>query len=230
MSAQTEIKRGARAADMVIELEIGPGNLDGFLEVVGEERGPRIKYLEGRLTLLSPSEDHERAADRLDALIKGVCVVLGIGYRAYGSTLFRRPGLDHGIEPDKSYYVQNCDSVKGREIDLEIDPPPDLVVEIVVSHGAAKAMAICRGLRVPEVWVYHVRPPRLEIFHRKTTGKRAGNYAPADASLALPFLRPDEVATWLSEGEEDDGAFDRRLREWVRSELAPRFLPGGGEA
>src|SRR5262249_34849615 len=93
MSLQTETKSKSAAdpgaeipvvdpMDLVIELEIGPGNLDRFLELVGEEPGPRIKFLNGSLTLVSPSARHERGVDRLDPVIKAVCDELDIHYFA----------------------------------------------------------------------------------------------------------------------------------------------------
>lgn len=226
MSTQTLPPAAEVLPDMVVSLQIGAGNLDRFLDLIGDAAGPRIKYLEGSLILVSPSRDHDQAAERLDDLIKAIGGILRIGFRGFGSTLYRKPGVDRAIEPDKSYYVRNYKAVAGKELDLSIDPPPDLVVEIVASHGAEKAMAVCQGLRVPEVWVYHVQAARLEIFHLKITGKHAGDYVASGKSLAFPFLKPDEVAAWLSDGEEDDGLFDRRVRKWVRSVLAPRFRAG----
>src|SRR3954469_13511320 len=88
--------------DMVITLYVGPGGLDRYLELVGDRRNPLIKYRDGSLTLVSPSKRHERRAERIDGLIKGICAVLGIGYSATASTLYRKPGFDHGVEGDKT--------------------------------------------------------------------------------------------------------------------------------
>jgi Uma2 family endonuclease len=139
--------------DMVTDLDIGPGGVDRYLELVGDHAGPLIKYRRGRLTLVSPSHEHERGAERLDGVVKAICAELDIDYYASSSTLFRQPDLDSGIEADKTYYVAHEPDVRGVKggIDLAIYPPPDLVVEVVITHNPAKSLAICRELGVPEV-------------------------------------------------------------------------------
>ncbi len=154
--------------DMVTTLEIGQGGLDRYLNLVGDRRNPLIKYRDGSLTLVSPSRRHERGSDRIDGLIKEICAVLNIDYQATASTLFRRPGLDHGIEADKTYYLEHERDIRGLEdeddIDLTVYPPPDLAVEVVATHNPGKSLAICRELRIPEVWVYWVRRRMPEFF------------------------------------------------------------------
>jgi Uma2 family endonuclease len=213
--------------DMATSLRIDPGGLDGYLKLVGDSRGPLIKYRDGSLTLVSPSHRHERGAERIDGLIKGVCAVLGIGYRATASTLFRRAGFDHGIEADKTYYIEHEPAVRAvtGEIDLTRYPPPDLAVEVVVTHDPSKSLAICQELGVPEVWVYRVRRGSLEFLHRDAQGP----YAPAPASRAFSFLTPADVLPWIEPtADEPDNLWEERLRAWVRDELGPRHR-GGNE-
>lgn len=207
--------------DMVTTLEIGPGGLDRYLSLVGDRRNPLIKYRDGSLTLVSPSKRHERGADRFDGLIKGVCAVLDIGYQATASTLYRRPGMDHGIEADKTYFLAHEPDVRGIDdnIDLTVFPPPDLAVEVAVTHDPRKSVAICRELSVPEVWVYRPRRRTLEFLHLDPQGQ----YVPATSSLAFPFLSPADVLPWVeSTADESDNAWESRLRTWVRDVLAPR--------
>jgi Uma2 family endonuclease len=207
--------------DMITSLRIDPGGLDGYLKLVGDSHGPLIKYRDGSLTLVSPSHRHERGADRLDDLIKAVCDELGIDSRATASTLFRRAGFDHGIEADKTYYIEHEPDVRAvaGEIDLARYPPPDLAVEVVVTHDPSKSLAICQELGVPEVWVYRVKRGSVEFLHRDAQGP----YAPAPASRAFPFLTPADVLPWLEAlAEEPDRAWRGRLRAWVRDVLGPR--------
>lgn len=208
-------------ADMVVTIEIGPDGLDRYLDLVGDRRGPRIKYLKGSLTLVSPAGKHERSGDRLDGVVKAIGTELDIAYLATASTLYCRRDLDHGIESDKSYYIENAALVREviEEIDLNIYPPPDLMIEVVVTNGPKKALAICQALGVPEVWVSWPKKEALEFL-----GLDAENrYVPLEASRAFPFLKSADVLPWLtSAGNEPDNRWERRLREWVRVELAPR--------
>ena len=137
------------------------------------------------------------------------------------STLFRRPGLDHGIEADKTYYLAHEPDVRGLsgDIDLTVSPPPDLAIEVVVTHDPAKSLAVCAELGIPEVWVYRVRRQALEFLHLDESGR----YAPSAASRAVPFLTPADVLPWVeSPADEPDRLWRGRLRAWVSEVLAPR--------
>ncbi|MEB3338396.1 MAG: Uma2 family endonuclease [Leptolyngbyaceae bacterium] len=58
-----------------------------------------------------------------------------------------------GIEPDDCFYIQNYQTVIGKDrLDLRVDPPPDLAIESdLTSKTEAKAYL---AIRVPELWVY----------------------------------------------------------------------------
>ena len=59
-----------------------------------------------------------------------------------------------GVEGDQTYYFANAARVRGKKkIDLRRDPPPDLAIEVVVTHDADEAVEVYRRFRVPEVWV-----------------------------------------------------------------------------
>ncbi len=209
--------------DMVTNLDIGPRGIDRYLELVGDRPGPLIKYRQGSLTLVSPSHAHERGAERLDGLVKAICAEMDFDYHDTSSTLFRRSDLDSGIEADKTYYIAHELAVRGvmGDIDLETYPPPDLAVEVVVTHSPAKSLAICRELGVPEVWVYWAKRKSLEFLFLDAQGE----YTTGAASRAFPFLTPADALPWIDLPEaEPDNRWERRLREWVRDVLAPRLV------
>lgn len=221
MSIQVEAPAISSDVDMVTELYLGPGGLDAYLKLVGDGKNPLIKYRNGSLTLMSPSQRHERGAERIDDLIKAVCDELGIDSRATASTLFRRPGMDHGIEADKTYYIEHEHAVReaAGDIDLSAYPPPDLAVEVAATHDPAKSLAVCRELGIPEVWIYRVRQRSLEFL----VLDEQGHFVAGKASRAFPFLTAADVLPWVeSSDEEPDRLWRRRLRAWVREELGGR--------
>src|SRR4051812_38819497 len=137
------------APDNVETLHFDSDALGHYLEMVGGvvEGKPLIKCgADGRLTLVSPGRTHERSGRRLGMLVAAVCSVLEIPFSADGSTLYPIPGTGRGYMPDESYYIQ-----RHGEATLTSGIPPDLVIEIVVTHPAADALADCALLRVPEV-------------------------------------------------------------------------------
>ena len=160
--------------------------------------------------------------------MKEICVALDIPYRPTGSTFFRRSDLAHGIMADKSYFLENEPLVRGLmdAIDLDRFPPPDLVIEVVVSHPAGRSLEICRVLCVPEVWIHETRRGTIDFLHLGA----AGEYHARPTSRAFPFLSLSDLLPWVEASpDERYNRWERRLRTWVRDVLGPRRL-GGADA
>src|SRR4051794_1688109 len=125
-----------------------------MLRLRGERCVPRMVYLDGELFLMSPSLSHEHLKSRLGQFVREVAVGLDVDCRPTSQTTFRRRSKRGGVEGDETFYIANEAHVRGKTaIDLRIDPPPDLAIEVIYSHGAEKALEVYRRLRVPEVWV-----------------------------------------------------------------------------
>jgi Uma2 family endonuclease len=106
--------------DTVISFDLNPGTLLQFLESRAEG-GPRLKYFEGSVTLVTPGMSHETKGSRLDRLIFAVCLELRIKFTSLESTTWTLPfgAGDTGYEADKAYYVQSYGTTKKHH-------PPDL--------------------------------------------------------------------------------------------------------
>ena len=118
-----------------------------------------------------------------------------------------------GLEADESYYIANESRVRGRdEIDLHIDPPPDLVVEVDISSSSLDQLGIYATLRVPEVWIYD--GASLKVFQLQSDE----TYAQQTVSPAFPFLPLDEVERFLARRDEtDETSWVRSFRAWVKT-------------
>jgi Uma2 family endonuclease len=121
--------------------------------------------------------------------------------------------LKKGLEPDECYYIQHAEDVAEKaELDLKIDPPPDLAIEIDISPPGVAREPIYAALGVPEIWRYG--GGRLTPLHRT----RKGDYRSAGTSLAFPDLPMEQlnrfIALGLSSGQ---SAAVKALREWVRT-------------
>jgi Uma2 family endonuclease len=204
------------APDVVISFEINPGTLLQFLET-RPEGGPRLKCLEGSVTLVSPGESHERAGGRLASLVLAVCLELRIKHSALASTTWTLPfgAGDTGYEADAAYYIQSQGTAKKHQ-------PPDLAVEVVVSHPEKKALRAGALLKIPELWVLDLPGHRLTFYHLTVRGKQKGTYRPQSRSRAFPVLTSDEVLERLDDPVTDDTAFHENCRAWARRVLAPR--------
>jgi Uma2 family endonuclease len=210
--------------DTVMSFDITPGTLYQFL-ASRAEGGPRLKCFEGSVTLVSPSKPHESMGHRLDRLIVVVCLELGIKHLALGSTTWALPfgAGDTAYEPDEAYYVQSHATAKPRQ-------PPDLAIEIVVSHSENKAMCAGAFLKIPEMWVLDLQKHRLTFYHLAVRGKSKGSYRPEPRSRAFPVLISAEVLERLDDSATDDTAFLRNCQDWVRRVLVPRLRAENGGA
>ncbi len=176
--------------------------------------GPRLKCFEGSATLVSSGRPHETQASRLDYLILAVCLELGIDTTPLASTTWALPfgAGDTAYEADRSYYIQSHGTATRHQ-------PPDLAIEIVVSHSEKKALRAGAFLKIPEMWVLDISRHRLTFYHLPVRGKA---YRPEPRSRAFPELTSAEVLERLDDPVSGAAAFHENCREWARRVLVPR--------
>jgi Uma2 family endonuclease len=178
-----------------------------------EEQHIYITYDRGRTELMSPRPEHEHWKKIIGRFIEILTLELGISISSFGSTTFRHEGIGRGLEPGECYYLEHESAVRGKKrLDLKRDPPPDLVVEIDITHRAIDREEIYAALGVPEIWRFDGH--RLEGLR---LGKD-GRYRRAAKSLALPFLRLSDVERFLKKvPDADETSVMREFRDWVRT-------------
>ena len=114
---------------------------------------PRLTYDRAVLEITSPTPEHERLNRMLTDLIGAIAEELDIDTENLGSSTFKREDLERGFEPDSCLYIQNAARVRGKSrLDLSMDPPPDLVIEIDITSASIEKLPIYALLGVPEVW------------------------------------------------------------------------------
>jgi len=217
----------ARGDQRVEFVGIGWEGYLSLLKVPGEKSRPQIIYLNGDAYLVSPSAIHERFGKRLGMFVMTVVEELDIPCEPTGETTFHRHDMEAGVQPDESFYLANYRPIAAKDgkedIDLDVDPPPDLVIEVVHTHPATQAVEVLRRLRVPEVWV--CTKEGLSFLVRKKNGR----YAEAKTSLSFPFLTSDEVFEWVARpGMASMTQWVKALRQWAREVLVPRLRGQGG--
>jgi Uma2 family endonuclease len=213
-----DLKAEAEGDQCVVLPGIGWKGYATLLKLRGERPYPRLIYLDGSVTLVSPSYEHDQIAEALGLFVFFLADGLEIPCKAAGSTTFRRRPKKGGAEADKSFYFANRHRIRGKNrLSLRTDPPPDLAIEVVVSHDAEEAVEVWRRFGVPEVWVCDQH--RLTILRLGADGQ----YAESDRSLAFPTLRAAEIHPWVTrDQDESDQAWARELRRWVADVLVPR--------
>ena len=152
-----------------------------------------MTYDQGVLELVTPSTPHEKAAQTLTLLVEIVAATLHTPSLNVGSTTYRRQDLQRGFEPDASFYVQNESLVRDRPfIDLNVDPPPDLVIEMEMSRSARDKLPLFASLGIPELWRSDGQRITILLLEQD-------QYHESSSSLALPVLTSDVLTRFLAE-------------------------------
>jgi len=181
-----------------------------------DSSAPRFTYDRGELEIMSPSPEHERVNRRLAQLVLALTEEMGVEAEDLGSTTFRREDLKRGFEPDSCFYIENEELIYGKDrVDLSVDPPPDLVIEIDITSPSISKLPIYAQMGVPEVWRYdgeHLTMWKLE-------GSR---YTEITESLALPSLTNAVVSDFAEKSKTTKRTtWLMAVREWAQSHAHP---------
>ena len=192
-------------------------------DALGDQANLRTLFLDGRLTFVSSAYIHEWSEDALDSIVKAVAIGCEIEFKVVGSTTLRKPGNVADLEGDRAYYFRDIATSMSRlqPIDLQVDPPPDLAIEVENSRKATEAMAIYAQLGVPEVWRHDVRHGTLTFWALRPDR----TYQALPHSVGLPFLTPDDVLGQVKLAEEirSRTRWFVQLTAWVRDVIRPRI-------
>ena len=183
-----------------------------LLHEIGD-RAVRVTYDDGWMEIMSPLPRHEKWKKRIGRLVEFLSFELHIPVETLGSTTFKREDRKKGLEPDECYYVQHAPEVRDKdELDLAVDPPPDLAIEVDITSRSIPRQPIYAALGVPELWRF--QGERLAVLHLGRDGK----YYPADASLAFPFLPMKQFESFLLRlKDEDQIRVLSEFRDWVHT-------------
>lgn len=175
-------------------------------------RGLRLTFDRGRLEIMTLSPEHERVKHLLRRLIEALSEELGQAIAGFGSMTFKRKRKLRSLEPDECYWIAHESQVRGKDhIDLRLDPPPDLCVEVDITHSSLDRLGIYAILGVPEVWRYDGSVLTFFVLQLD------GSYQSSSTSLSFPSLTPAELLRFLSmRGTTDENRITQELRAWSR--------------
>ena len=191
-----------------------------FYELILAKVGGRrvfVTFDGERLEVMSPSFRHDVSAERLAVLLRLALSHTRTPFLGAGSFTLKKRKTQRGLEPDRCFYIQRVDAVRGKqEIDLRSDPPPDLAIEVEVSRRLLDRIDIYRRLGVPEVWCYDGRRLRILVLGKDRHEERS-------RSLALPDLPPEGVHELVQRSwGMDDMAWTELVGQWLAQNLPRR--------
>lgn len=194
--------------------EVSWEEYEQLLTDLGDDYGVRINYFRGRLEIMSLSQFHEMYAFLLHDLALMTADRLGITFESRGSMTLKEKIFEGGAEPDGCFYLQHSSFIIGkRSLDLKIDPPPDVIVEIDVSHGSRYKFDFYANLGIPEIWLYDEKTLGIYLLNE-------GGYVQSNVSLAFPILTSDALTQSLEQSKtEGQSGARQRFSRWLKAQL-----------
>jgi Uma2 family endonuclease len=190
-----------------------------------------MAYHDGVLEIMSPEYIHDYGARNLFLIVLAYCKAFQVPCAAAGSTTFHK-GLSgqlkgKGKEPDESFYLRDAaEAIQGKtSLDLTVDPPPSLWVEVDNWGSSMSRLPLYAGLSVPEVWRYRAR--RRTLWFGRLAGE---GYEEVAASVVLPGLTAATVLDLLGEaGSRNMAAWSTWLEDvWFQEHRQELIALGAG--
>jgi Uma2 family endonuclease len=188
---------------------------EAILQELGNERNTRIAYFGEVLEIMAPLPEPEITKESLGDLVKILLEELGIDCIAIGSATLKklRNSVGAGVEPDSGFYIQNCARMQGKlTIDLAIDPPPDLAIEVDLTSKTKVAAYLPIG--VPEIWRYDQGNLTIHVLQN-------GQYVAVASSPILPTWLPPSLLMRFVQQIRSGSRLDtiRAFRALIREQL-----------
>ena len=214
-TTSTPVEQQTTPENRVVLKGVSWSTFKALLADVGDDRTWRIAYDRGVLEIRMPLEEHEEPKRLIESFVEAIVDELEIELRSLGSLTLEREDLTRAVEPDSCFYIQNESLVRGRNINLPNDPPPDLVLESDHTNSSVNKDSIY-AIGVPELWRY--RRQSLQVYQLIE-----GKYEMCDRSLAFPFLPVAEIPSLIEQSRTIGQRaavrlFRQRIRELLLSQ------------
>ncbi|HBL12904.1 MAG TPA: Uma2 family endonuclease [Cyanobacteria bacterium UBA11162] len=183
-----------------------------ILEALGEDRSARLTYDRGTLEITMPLEEHESARELIGLFIRILVVELGLKIKTLGSTTLNRPDLERGAAPDNCYYIQNQAKVAGKIVNLNEDPPPDLIVEVDITHTDIDKLNFYANMGVVEFWRYNGKVLRIYQLQDE-------KYVEVENSPTFSWVIKDRLYQFLEDCQTDEVQAEKSFRAWVQTKI-----------
>ena len=168
------------------------------------KRSLRLTYDDGDLEIMVVSYKHENYSFTLGEIVSTISDWLELDFVAAGSTTFRGEKKKKGFEGDGSFYFKNAQVIRGKsEIDLNIDPPPELIIEVDITHGSLSKFPILAAVGVEEIW-------RFDGEGMKFYRLQGEDYEEVTESVCLRGVKSETVTELLFAAEE------MKRSEWLK--------------
>ncbi|NEO98258.1 MAG: Uma2 family endonuclease [Symploca sp. SIO2E9] len=197
----------------IVLTDVNWSKFEDILQELGEKRAKRVAYSQNQLEIIMPLPEHEFDKEIIGDLVKILLEELEVDRECYGSTTFKRKDMAVGIEPDNCFYIKNYRLMIGkRRLDLTVDPPPDLAIEVDVTSKTQ--LSAYEALGVPELWQFSKGSLKINVL-------QAGKYVESSLSPTFPDFPIIEGVDQFIQMSLTQGSSValRAFRKWVRERI-----------
>ena len=163
----------------------------------------------GLITLMAPSHRHEDLTAIFDDLVEAAGIIITGAARKLRTPRLRGQGEPPGtgVEPDCAFYVgeraagyYEAQAEGDDALDAYLEhTPPDLVVEVEITHADAGKAERYAEMGVRELWRLHGRKGRKELRAELLALHPGNPPRPLDASEVLEGLTPEDISEAVGE-------------------------------
>ena len=189
--------------------DVSWSEFEDILQDLGEKRNTRIAYSNGVLSIMAPLPAHETSKACIGDFVKILLDELDRNYLSLGSTTFKTKRMKKAVEPDDCFYIKDFERVLGKaKLDLNVDPPPELAIEVDLTSKTQ--LEAYEGLGVAELWRYEAGKLRVDCLQN-------GQYVEVAQSSIFPAWLTNQsieefVRRAMSVGQ---GKANKEFRRWV---------------
>lgn len=178
-----------------------------------DEQPTRINYANGTCEIMTISVEHEGYKDAIGYMLGAIAVEFKVPIATRGSATLKLESKEKALEADQCCWVANEAVIRPlKRLDLTIHPPPDLVVEIDITHAVVDRESIYAAIGVPEMWHFDARTG-LTAWERVDE-----EWARIEFSKSLPMIRVSDLNPFLRRWWEDGHtAVMTDFQDWLRA-------------
>ncbi len=175
-------------------------------------RSIRISYDQGKMEIMSVSMQHDNEARLFSHVVQILTEELGLEFTSTGSMTMTSQRAEKGAEADDTFYIEDLQRILGKKrVNLDYDAPPDLAVEVDVTHPSLNKLPIYAGLGIGEIWRY--KDGQIEFYELVN-----GAYQPVAHSKLFFFLTAEALVTAIQNGKATGiNTMRRAFRQWVQA-------------
>jgi Uma2 family endonuclease len=181
-----------------------------LLEALGDYSLPHY-YDRGMLVMMSPLKIHDWIKSLIARMIEAMTLSMRIHVQTIGTTTITSRRSLSGLQPDEAYYIQSEPLVRGSSVfQPDVDPSPDLALEVDVTHRSRKKLKVYAALRIREVWLHDGQQLQfLRLVKR--------SYKSTKRSITFPWLEPSDIQRFLDRrGEKSETDLILDFVRWSR--------------